>query len=1146
MRIIKVIFENLNSLAGKWEIDFSDPEYIHHPLFVITGPTGAGKTTILDAISLALYGKTARLDTVNNNSNEVLTRGTASCFADVIFEASDKLYLAHWQQRRARNNIDGNLQQVERRIRYYNQQDDQAICSQIKACDTEIVKITGLTFEQFSQAVMLSQGNFTKFLKSNANERADLLEKMTGTGIYTAISKKVFEIFKSMEEERKRLEQVRDLHKLKLLDDTERAETLVWLMEAKERLVFLNQAIKALSEQETWLLACQKQREAAEVIVRDYEQYAQENACFEQDRCRLARALLAQKHETDLHELRRDERERSVLSQEHSIAKENVPKLYHAFEEAKVHAVSAAEGLKQAEEAHEKAQPRIEAMIREDALIERLEVELRAKQSQCEQSLREVQRAEQLYQSAQNRVSATSKEHQEIVVWLEGHANDEALSEAYSGMEAKAEIVRRAKGDAEDARKRWDKLKQACDQLQSQLEQAEKAYTEVSREKEQAEAAVKKSEQKYDDLLDGKTLDEIEEELSCAKDEKARCQVLKTYEEARHALVEGEACPLCGSVHHPYAENLPHKEDEIQQKIVVLTKRIKAIKAAQTAMDKAKDARNLIEKQYVARESDLKNNRSNRAQFETRIQEANETVREKEGDLALRRQQFLDEADQYMACNQDTDEAKVLACLRERVQLYKARANDKQKLEHALSEAKNKEESTLATWNAKKEAMDNANREYQKTALDEKAKRALREQQYGTEKPEVLRKRLVDAVNAKKAEKEFADNAVRAAQHKADDNDRRIGELEKEVFKYDVRIKERREVLLKKCQADQFADIEDMANAVLGQSTIERLHAKKDQLDRTKTELEIRKQENDKRRAELESTPLTDKTLEVVAFEIAQKNREKDEMNTLQGTKQELIRVDDENRKALACAEKDIEVFMPKHRRWEMLNFRIGSQDGKKFKVFVQNLTMKFLLNYANDYLRKLDPRYKLVPMDIDSVGEDKSVSEETVGELKSAAKTVVSLQTSEEQDVVKESKKRTSKRKEAKASQDLSNQTKELNFKLIDSEMNDIRPTTNLSGGETFLVSLALALGLASMASRNIRIDTLYIDEGFGTLDNETLSRTLQALCEINEQGRQIGIISHIEALQETITTKIVVSKNGHGGYSTLSGPGVVCHKTA
>ncbi len=1146
MRIIKVIFENLNSLAGKWEIDFSDPEYIHHPLFVITGPTGAGKTTILDAISLALYGKTARLDTVNNNSNEVLTRGTASCFADVIFEASDKLYLAHWQQRRARNNIDGNLQQVERRIRYYNQQDDQAICSQIKACDTEIVKITGLTFEQFSQAVMLSQGNFTKFLKSNANERADLLEKMTGTGIYTAISKKVFEIFKSMEEERKRLEQVRDLHKSKLLDDMVRSETLVWLMDAKERLVSLNQAIKALSEQENWLLACQKQREAAEVIVRDYEQYARENAGFEQDRCRLARALLAQKHETDLHELRRDEKERSGFAQEHSIAKENVPKLYRAFEEAKVRAVSAAEGLNQAEEAHEKAQPRIEAMIREDALIERLGTELRAKQSQCEQSLREVQRAEQLYQSARNCVSATSKEHQEIVAWLEGHANDEALSEAYSGMEAKAEIVRRAKGDAEDARKKWAKLKQACDQLQNQLEQAEKAYTEVSREKEQAEAAVKKTEQKYADLLDGRTLDDIEEALSHAKDEKAQCQVLKAYDEARHTLVEGEACPLCGSVHHPYTENLPHKEDEIQQKVDALTKRIKAIKAAKTALDKAKDAKNHIEKQYIMRESELEHNRSNRAQYETRIQEANETVREKEGDLALRRQQFLDEAGQYMACNQDTDEAKVLACLRERVQLYKARVSNKQNLEQALSDAKTKEESALARWNAKKEAMDNANCEYQKTALDEKAKREAREQQYGKEKPEVLRKKLVDAVNIKKAEKGFADNAVRAAQQKADDNDRRMGELEKEVFKYDVRIKERREVLLKKCQADQFADIEDMANAILDQSTIERLHAKKDQLDRTKTELEIRKQENDKRRAELESTPLTDKTLEAVAFEIAQKNREKDEMNTLQGTKQELIRVDDENRKALACAEKDIEAFMPKHRRWEMLNFRIGSQDGKKFKVFVQNLTMKFLLNYANDYLRKLDPRYKLVPMDIDSVGDDKSVSEETGDDLKVAAKTVASLQTSEEQDVVKETKKRTSKRKEAKANQELSNQTKELNFKLIDSEMNDIRPTTNLSGGETFLVSLALALGLASMASRNIRIDTLYIDEGFGTLDNDTLSRTLQALCEINEQGRQIGIISHIEALQETITTKIVVSKNGHGGYSTLSGPGIVCHKPA
>ena len=163
MRILKVTFENLNSLAGKWEIDFTDPEFVRHPLFVITGPTGAGKTTILDAISLALYGKTARLDAFSQSSNEIMTRGTAFCSADVVFEAGQRRYLAHWYQRRARKHIDGTLQDVERRIHFFHASDsdqpkEQAICANITTCNEKIVELTGLTFEQFSQSIMLSQG----------------------------------------------------------------------------------------------------------------------------------------------------------------------------------------------------------------------------------------------------------------------------------------------------------------------------------------------------------------------------------------------------------------------------------------------------------------------------------------------------------------------------------------------------------------------------------------------------------------------------------------------------------------------------------------------------------------------------------------------------------------------------------------------------------------------------------------------------------------------------------------------------------------------------------------------------------------------------------------------------------------------------
>jgi exonuclease SbcC len=101
-----------------------------------------------------------------------------------------------------------------------------------------------------------------------------------------------------------------------------------------------------------------------------------------------------------------------------------------------------------------------------------------------------------------------------------------------------------------------------------------------------------------------------------------------------------------------------------------------------------------------------------------------------------------------------------------------------------------------------------------------------------------------------------------------------------------------------------------------------------------------------------------------------------------------------------------------------------------------------------------------------------------------------------------------------------------------------EIRSTKNLSGGESFIVSLALALGLSRMASRNVRVDSLFLDEGFGTLDEDALDTALETLASLQQEGKLIGVISHISALKERISTQIKVT-SGPGGRSTLSGPG-------
>ena len=115
MKILKIRLRNINSLKAEWMIDLTDHRYDESGIFAITGPTGSGKTSILDALTLALYGRTPRIPSIGK-TNEVMTRGAGDCLAEVTFRASGRLYKAFWAQRRARGKADGTLQNAEKRL----------------------------------------------------------------------------------------------------------------------------------------------------------------------------------------------------------------------------------------------------------------------------------------------------------------------------------------------------------------------------------------------------------------------------------------------------------------------------------------------------------------------------------------------------------------------------------------------------------------------------------------------------------------------------------------------------------------------------------------------------------------------------------------------------------------------------------------------------------------------------------------------------------------------------------------------------------------------------------------------------------------------------------------------------------------------
>jgi len=290
MKILKLRFENLNSLEGKWEIDFTQPEYISNGIFAITGPTGAGKSTILDAICLALYGMTPRLSKITQSTNEIMSRKKSECYSELEFETKKGIFRINWSQKRARGKSDGKLQGAKHTI--YDET-GKALAEKRRELERKVEELTGMDFERFTRSMLLAQGGFAAFLQASPDERAPILEEITGTNIYSQISILVHETERS---KREKLELLKaEISGIKILPEEDLKRLKVEIKESAEIEKRVNSKNKAIIDKINWLKNIKKLKDDIRSLTAESLQIKQELESFAPQRIILEKALKTNK-----------------------------------------------------------------------------------------------------------------------------------------------------------------------------------------------------------------------------------------------------------------------------------------------------------------------------------------------------------------------------------------------------------------------------------------------------------------------------------------------------------------------------------------------------------------------------------------------------------------------------------------------------------------------------------------------------------------------------------------------------------------------------------------------------------------------------------------------------------------------------------
>lgn len=934
MRLLAVRLQNLNSLSGAHEVRFDEGALSAAGVFLITGPTGAGKSTLLDAMTLALYGRAARYG--NDKADEMMSRHTAECLAEVDFETKGEKLRATWRLRRARGKADGKLQPVERRLA--NAVTGEILAEKSAEMDRLIEERTGLDAQRFLRSVLLAQGQFAAFLKAKPNERAELLEKITGTEIYTELSKLAFEIYKAKDEQVQRLKAA--LGAVSVLDD-----------EARQRLE------TSFAEAQTSATRLQSESQAA------------------------TQQLHAQ-------------REHATIVAEITKLGEGVKQLQSA-QSAAVAEVSKAKGIAEdAKALRTKREP-----VWDEATG--LDAESKLANSQLQKAIESFRQLRDQTNAVTARCDAIQKSldaHDEntkvLEAWLKEHATDAELGEQLPKLRVAVREWRAAHEKLAEGRKRHAE----AETLKKRLSDSE-AQTAVWTKK--AAEGLAKAEK------DREEQKRLAEKIEVQREIVRKSELMAGFDEHRHDLKPGEPCPLCGATEHPFASAETSFESQLQAARKLLVGLEKQHEQAQRALT-------VLERELAKLEAELSAEKKRAAEVRKALGEMevpDVAALEAQEARTRRRTSFL---------TRDEEAERV-----GKLVLHVERELD------AL-------ERRSATFTKKQQEAAQQRSERQKLEGDVQLAKA----------DEVAKTKRLDELKA-----EGVSLRAKADALKGQLNERLGGKtLAEDRQEHEGRVSSAEKAL---------REAETKLNTL--QTQLAANLAKLEQLETRRKPFEGQSVLTAAALSELETT--TKQLSEAFATK-----------RTELGSLEQQLKNDDDAKKRREAGGAELQAAEAEALRWGRLKELIGSADGAKFSRFAQSLTLRQLIGLANEHLKVLAERYRLMAADGD-----------------------------------------------------------ELDLRIVDLyQANVDRPMESLSGGESFLASLALALGLSELASRHHPIDSLFIDEGFGTLDSETLEVALSALENLRAGGKTIGLISHVDLLKERLTTQVRVIR-GAGGTSRI-----------